>query len=153
MQHLTSSGCRSTSVTLILTPYAIRPSVHISNIYKRKWSELWLVHNPESCRSLFKQLEILPVLCQCILSLMDFIINNQGIFQIPSSIHSINTRNSIIVAVQLPNYLVFNKVHSILAQKCSAVYRPVWQSSRKTRQHLKQCNQIPTYTVLLPHCR
>jgi len=46
-----------------------------------------------SCRSLFKQLEILPVPCQYILSLMNFIINNQENFQTNSSIHSINTGN------------------------------------------------------------
>ena len=39
-----------------------------------------------SCISLRKQLEILPVPCQYILSLMNFIINNQGIFQ--TFIHS-----------------------------------------------------------------
>ena len=46
-----------------------------------------------SCRSLFKQLEILPVPCQHTLSLMSFIVNNQEIFQTNSSIHNINTRN------------------------------------------------------------
>jgi hypothetical protein len=45
-----------------------------------------------SCRSLFKQLEILPVPCQYILSLMNFI-NNQEIFQTNSSIHNISTSN------------------------------------------------------------
>jgi hypothetical protein len=29
-------------------------------IYKRKLSELWLMQNTNSCRSLFKRLEILP---------------------------------------------------------------------------------------------
>jgi hypothetical protein len=33
------------------------------------------------CRSLFKQKEVLPVPCQYILSLMNFIINNQEIFK------------------------------------------------------------------------
>ena len=46
-----------------------------------------------SCRSLFKQLEILPVPRQNTPSLMSFIINNQEIFQINSPIHNINTRN------------------------------------------------------------
>ena len=46
-----------------------------------------------SCRSLFKQLETLPVLCQYILLLMSFIINNQEIFQTDSSMYNINTRN------------------------------------------------------------
>ena len=49
-------------------------------------------HRP-SCRSLFKQLEILPVSCQYILSFMSFIINNQKIFQTNSSTHKINTSN------------------------------------------------------------
>jgi len=34
-----------------------------------------------SCRSLFKQLEILPVPCQDILTLMTFLISNQGNFK------------------------------------------------------------------------
>ena len=47
---------------------------------------------PTACsRSLFKQSEILPVPCQYLLSLMNFIINNQKAFQTNSSIHSINT--------------------------------------------------------------
>jgi len=45
------------------------------------------------CRSLFQQLEILPIPCQYILSLMSFIINNQEILQTNTSIHNINTRN------------------------------------------------------------
>jgi len=44
-------------------------------------------------RSPFKQLGILPVPCQYILSVMNFIINNQNIFQTNLSIQHINTRN------------------------------------------------------------
>jgi len=43
-----------------------------------------------SCRSPFKQLQILPVPCQYMLSLMSLIISNQEIYQANSSIHSIN---------------------------------------------------------------
>ena len=46
-----------------------------------------------SCISLFKQLEILPVKCQYILSLMSFIISKQKMFKKNSSIHNINTRS------------------------------------------------------------
>ena len=46
-----------------------------------------------SCRSLFKQLEIVPVPGQYILSLINFIINNREKFQTNSSIHNINTSN------------------------------------------------------------
>ena len=45
-----------------------------------------------SCRSLFKQVQILPAPCQYILLLMNFVINNQEIFQTNSFIHNINTR-------------------------------------------------------------
>jgi len=45
------------------------------------------------CRSLFKQSEILPILCQYILSLMNFIIKNHEAFQTNSSIHNINKWN------------------------------------------------------------
>ena len=46
-----------------------------------------------SCRSLFKQPEILPVPFQYILLLMNFIISHQEILQTNSSVHNINTRN------------------------------------------------------------
>jgi hypothetical protein len=46
-----------------------------------------------SCRSVFKQSEILPVSCQYILSLMNFTISNQDKYQTNSSTHNINTRN------------------------------------------------------------
>jgi hypothetical protein len=45
------------------------------------------------CRILFTKLEILPVPCPYIFSLMNFIVNNQENFQTNSSIHNINTRN------------------------------------------------------------
>ena len=45
------------------------------------------------CRMLFQQLEILPVQCQYIISIMNFIISVQEIFQTNSSVHNINTCN------------------------------------------------------------
>jgi IS1 family transposase len=48
-------------------------------------------HPRTPCRNLFKKLEILPVPCQYIFSLMNFV-NNQENFQTNSSVHSINTR-------------------------------------------------------------
>jgi len=45
------------------------------------------------CRSLLKQLEILPAPCQYTLSLLNFVISDQEIFQTNSSVHNINTRN------------------------------------------------------------
>jgi hypothetical protein len=45
-------------------------------------------------RCLFKQLEILPVPCQYIFSLMKFIVSNQENFQTNLSTDNINTRNT-----------------------------------------------------------
>jgi hypothetical protein len=49
---------------------------------------------PRPCGSLFKEIEILPVMCQYILSLKNLILNNNNKpFQRNSSVHIINTRN------------------------------------------------------------
>ena len=73
---------------------AILPAVGRFLLYKRKLSRLMAGAQPRtSCSSLFTHLEILPVPCPYILSLMKCTINNQEIFQINSSIHNINTRN------------------------------------------------------------
>jgi len=62
-----------------------------------------------SCRSLFRQLEILPVSCQYIPSLMSFIIYNQEVFQTNSSIHNINTRNKHLLHRPNANLSCFQK--------------------------------------------
>jgi hypothetical protein len=46
-----------------------------------------------SCRSILKQLEILPFPSHSIISLMNFFVNNQEKFQTNSSILNFNTRN------------------------------------------------------------
>jgi hypothetical protein len=64
-----------------------------------------------SCRSVFKQFEILPSPHQYILTLMNFIINNQKMFE---QIHLYTTlvqRISIIFTDQMPNYFVFGTIH------------------------------------------
>jgi hypothetical protein len=68
-----------------------------------------------SCRSLLKQLDILPVPCQYTMSLMNIIINNQENFQTNSFIHNINTRNKHHLHRPSANLSFFNKVHSMLA--------------------------------------
>jgi hypothetical protein len=61
------------------------------------------------CRSLFKKLETLPVPCQYIFSLMNFLVNNQEIFQTDSSVHSINTRNKHDLHRPVANLSCFQK--------------------------------------------
>jgi hypothetical protein len=47
-----------------------------------------------SRRSWFKKLDILPVTCLYIYSLMSFVVDNQNLFQANSSAHCIKTRQS-----------------------------------------------------------
>ena len=46
-----------------------------------------------SCRGLFRKLEILPVPCEYILSLMLFIIDNPNNFQTGLEVHGLHTRS------------------------------------------------------------
>jgi hypothetical protein len=45
-----------------------------------------------SCRDLFKNLKILPLPSQYILSLLLFVVNNRDKFKLKSDVHNINTR-------------------------------------------------------------
>jgi hypothetical protein len=88
-----------------------------------------------SYRSLFKLHEILPVPCQYILSFMNSI--KKTLKQI--HLYTILIQEiSIIFIDQMTTYLVFKKAHSLLASKFPTVYHLVRQSSRITRQNLKQ---------------
>jgi len=62
-----------------------------------------------SCRSAFKQSEILAVPCQYIVSLINFITNNQEIFQANLSLHNINTRNKHYLHRSNANLSCFEK--------------------------------------------
>jgi hypothetical protein len=70
-----------------------RNSKVIPTLQKRTGRIIAGVQSRTSCRNLFMSLEILPLPCECILTLMNFFVNNQEHFQINSAIHSVNTRN------------------------------------------------------------
>jgi len=89
-------------------------------------------------RSLFEQLEILPVPCQYILSLINFIINNWENFQTNSSIHNINTRNKHQLHRPYAKLPCFQKSTFYAGIKISNNLPLSGQYSRMTRQNLKQ---------------
>jgi len=80
-----------------------------------------------SYRSLSKEVKILSVPCQYILSLMNFFISNQEIFQTVLSVHNINARNKHHLHRPNANLSCFQE---------------------KTRQNLNQ-PQEDTYTLFL----
>jgi IS1 family transposase len=74
-------------------------------------------HPRTSCRNLLKKLEILPVPCQYIFSLMNFFVKNQENSQTNPSVCSINTRNKHHLHRPITNLSCFQK---------SAVYSGIW---------------------------
>ena len=89
-----------------------------------------------SCRSLFKQSEILPLPWH---ALMSFIINNQETFQTSLFIHSINTWNKHHLHRPNAKLSGFQTRYILCWHKSfQQFYHSVWQSSRMTRQNLKQ---------------
>ena len=62
-----------------------------------------------SCRGLFIKLEILPVLCQYILSLMLFIIDNPNNFQAGLEIHELHSRSKNQLFVPIANLISVQK--------------------------------------------
>ena len=69
---------------------------HRSNIisdYKRIIRIIVGIRGRDSCREHFKNLKILPLQSQFLLSLLLFVIDNGDYFKVNSKIHNINTRN------------------------------------------------------------
>ena len=71
------------------------PIVGRFSLYKRRSSELWLVHNPElHIKVCLHDSRFYLFHCYIyVLSVMNFSVNNQEHFQKNSSIHNINTRS------------------------------------------------------------
>jgi hypothetical protein len=71
----------------------------------------WFDNSNNSCRSLFKRLEILALPCECMFSLMNFIVNNQEHFQTTrnSAIHRVNIRNKNQLHRPIANLSCFQK--------------------------------------------
>jgi hypothetical protein len=65
--------------------------------------------NRDSCRILFNKLKILPLISQCILSLLIFVVNNRDQFLINSEIHNINIRHISNLLLPLGNSGIYQK--------------------------------------------
>ena len=72
-------------------------SSHCIQVFRmqKKAIRIIMAHgNKESCRNLFKELDILPLMSQYILSLFTFVSNNREEYFANSEIHNINTRHT-----------------------------------------------------------
>ena len=65
--------------------------------------------NRESCRNLFKELNILPLMSQYILSLFKFVSNNKEQYFANSEIHNINTRHNSDLYLPMTRLNIYRK--------------------------------------------
>jgi hypothetical protein len=75
-------------------------SPHSTDIFKiQKWIIRIMTKSRrrDSCRQLFKRLEILPLQSQYIFSVLLFVVKNKNLYTINQEVHSINTRSNINV--------------------------------------------------------
>jgi hypothetical protein len=112
-------------------------SRRIFTLQKRTIRIMVGAHPRTSCRRLFKKLEILTVPRQYIYSSMSFFIGSQENFQTNSSVHSINTINTIFTD-RLLTCLIFKKVHPTLGSEFLTAYHEVLQVLKMKRPNLKK---------------
>ena len=65
--------------------------------------------NRDSCRNIFKELKILPLMSQYVLSLLIFVVNSRDQFLINSEIHNIITRHSSNLHLPLANLDIYQR--------------------------------------------
>jgi hypothetical protein len=65
--------------------------------------------NRETCRNLFKELNILPLKSQYILSLLTFVSNNKEQYSTNSEIHNINTRHTSNLRLSRTHLNIYKK--------------------------------------------
>ena len=83
-----------------------------SNIFKIQKRVIRIITNKskrDSCRQLYKQLQILTLPSQYILSLLVFVAKNRDLFLSNSEIHDINTRNNYNLHVPTTNLTLVQK--------------------------------------------
>ena len=83
-------------------------STHIFKIQKRI-IRIMTKSRRDSCRQLFKRLEILPLKSQYILSTLLFVVKNKDLFTTNQEIRNINTRCNTNLHPPVCNLMVFQK--------------------------------------------
>ena len=81
----------------------------IFKIQKRMIRIIMNINSRTSCRSLFKQLGILPLKSQYIYSLMSFVSTNRELFVNNADIHNFPTRSQKDLHLPIANLSVFKK--------------------------------------------
>ena len=85
-------------------------SIQVFRIQKKAIRIIMGHGNRESCRNLFKELKILPLVSQYILSLLTFVLNNREQYFANSEIHNINTRHTSNLHLPSAHFNIYQKI-------------------------------------------
>jgi hypothetical protein len=86
-----------------------------------------------SCRHLFMRLEISPLPCEYIFTLMNSVVNNQEIFQTNSAVHTVNTRTWDDLHRQVAKISCFKKVQTKPALNPNSLLSSLRSMNRKVQ--------------------
>jgi hypothetical protein len=87
-------------------------SSHSGNIFKLQTRVIRITTNSrsrESCRDLFKKLDILPLYSQYIYSLLNVVTDNIGLFKTNTELYNINTRSKNNLHLPQPRLSTYQK--------------------------------------------
>jgi len=123
-------------------------NAHLStNIFKIQGRTIKLITNKgrrDSCRQLFKQLQILPLPTQYMFSLLVFVNKNRELFLSNSAVHDMNTRNKHDLHLPTTNLTLAQKDSCTLEAKLLTAYHRISKLSQKmlnfSKLHLSVTN-------------
>ena len=95
--------------------------------------------NRDSCHQLFKNLKILPLKSQYIISLLLFIAKNRDVHELNSEIHNINTRFSSDLHTLTANLITFQKGPFYFGIK---VFNHLPTGIKNTSRNIKQFRSV-----------
>ena len=87
-------------------------SSHVKSVFKIQKRIIRIMTNSrskDSCRDLFKLLNILPLQSQYIYSISVFVVMNRGLFKLNCDVHNIQTRQKIDLHMQSSKLTLFQK--------------------------------------------
>jgi hypothetical protein len=100
--------------------------------------------NREYCGNLFKELNILPLMSQYILSLLTFVSNNREQYFANSEIYNINTKHTSNLHLPTAQLNIYQKEFIIQVLRFSVVFHRTSKHTLLIQEHLKrQLNFYP----------
>jgi hypothetical protein len=123
-------------------------STDISRVFKLQKKVIRIISGMgprDSCRGLFRKLDILLLSCEYILSLMLFVIDNQNNFRSGLEVHGLNTRSKNQFYLPTTNLSVFQKGATFHGIRLFNSLPGTIHSLRNDRVHFK--NNLLSYLM------